>query len=114
MSHLRQETLNVAGAIIGTSLVGILAFLAWALVYVRVPDGNETAMNVLLGILSTQVGMVVGFYFGSSFSSKKQTETIDTLAKTAQVAGEALSPSADATVTLEPGQSAKVSAEQVP
>jgi Tfp pilus assembly protein PilN len=95
---IRQESLNLAGALIGVLLVGVLAFLAWALVFVRVPPENETAMNVLLGILSTQVGIVVGFYFGSSLGNKKQAETLDKMAETARTVSQAAIPTPSMTV----------------
>lgn len=103
---IRQESLNIAGAIIGIMLVGILAFLAWALVYVRVPPENETAMNVLLGILSTQVGIVIGFYFGSSLGSKKQADALDKMAETAHRVSQATIPAP--TVAVSPGEQVTV------
>lgn len=101
----------VAGLIAG-GLIAILGFLTWALVFRDIPGANENSMTVLLGILSAQVSMVVGYYFGSTVGAKKQTETIDTLAKTAQSAGAALNPAAD--VTIEPGQAATVAATPDP
>lgn len=109
-----REVLNIAGGLVATGLILMLAFATWALIYREVPGPNRDALMVVIGILSMNVGQIVAFFFGSSQTNKKQAETIETLARTAQVAGEALSPSADATVTLEPGQSAKVSAEQAP
>lgn len=113
MISFKHDTLNAAGAVIGVLLVGVLAFLAWALVYVRVPSENETAMNVLLGILSTQVGIVVGFFFGSSVSTKKQTDTIDKLADTAKAVQAAASTAApEPSIPLAPGDTVRVTAEQ--
>lgn len=107
----RQESLNVAGALIGILLVGVLAFLAWALVYVRVPPENETAMNVLLGILSTQVGIVVGFYFGSSLGNKKQADAIEKLATTNQAVTQASMP-APPTIPVAPGEQVTVEGKE--
>lgn len=107
MKESRQALLNITGGVIGISLVLILAFMAWALVFRAIPDQNESTLNVLLGILSTQVGMVVGFYFGSSVGSKRQAETIDKLADTAKAA----IPNGGTDVTLEPGETATVTAE---
>jgi len=90
MATPRQEVLNVAGGLIGVGIVSILGFITWALVFRAIPVENETAMNVLLGILASQVNLVVGFFFGSSVSNKKQSETIDTLASTAKSAQAAL------------------------
>lgn len=111
----RREVLNIAGGFVAAGLITMLAFATWALIYREVPGPNRDALMVVIGILSMNVGQIVAFFFGSSQTNKKQAETIETLAKTAQTAGAALSPHADANVTLDPGQSAKVSAsEQVP
>lgn len=106
-----REALNVAGAFVAFGLIAILAFVTWALVYIRIPDGNENVFTVLIGILSANVGMVVGFFFGSSVTSKKQSETIDTLAKTAQVAGAALAPDGP-TVPVSPGEKVVVEGQE--
>jgi len=112
MKDVRQSLLNITGGVIGVALVAILGFMAWSLVYRAIPAENESTLNVLLGILSTQVGMVVGFYFGNSVGSKRQTETIDKLAETAKAAQAALPTNAKPDVTLEPGESATVKADQ--
>lgn len=106
-----REALNLAGAFVGAGLIAILGFVTWALVFKEVPKGNENAFTLLIGILSANVGVVVGFFFGSSVTSKRQTETIDTLAKTAQTAGAALS-SDPSTIVLQPGQQATATATE--
>jgi hypothetical protein len=105
----RREALNIAGGFVAAGLISILGFVTWALVYVAVPEANNNALTLLIGILSANVGMVVGFFFGSNVSSKRQTETIDTLAKTAQTAGVALSGD-PAAIVLKEGQSATATA----
>lgn len=107
---LNQNALNWAGGFVAAGLVTILGFMTWALVYVTVPEANQNALTLLIGILSANVGVIVGFYFGTSVTAKKQAETIDTLAKTAQTAGAALSPAP--TVELAPGEAATVKAEE--
>lgn len=111
---VRQTSLNIAGSAIGIGLVVILGFMSWALVYRQVPAENETGLSILLGILSAQVSMVVGFYFGSSASTKKQAETIDKMADTAKTAAQtaqAASPTAVPDLVLDPGQTATVQAD---
>lgn len=111
----RQDVLNIAGSGIALGLVSILGFMAWALVYVAIPADNREPLLMLLGILSTQVGIVVGFYFGSSSQAKKQAETIDKLADTAKTTAETAhnvhtiaSPMPD--VSLKSGQTVTVEA----
>lgn len=104
-----REALNLAGAFVAAGLIGILGFVTWALVFRAVPEANANALTLLIGILSANVGVVVGFFFGSSVNAKKQSETIDVLAKTAHAAGAALTTPPD--VLLEPGDTVKVAAE---
>jgi hypothetical protein len=110
-SSRHREILNWTGGVIGVALIGMLGFALYALIYVRVPAENKEALTLLIGILSANVGLVVGFYFGSSSTAKKQTETIDTLAKTAQTAGVALSAPTDA-IVIPPGESATATATE--
>lgn len=104
-----REVINLTGGMIGMTLIVLLGFTTYALIYVKVPVENQNALTLLIGILSANVGTVVGFYFGSSSTAKKQAETIDTLAKTAQTAGVALGTSPEALV-IPPGESATATA----
>lgn len=107
-----REALNIAGAFVATGLISILGFVTWALVFRTVPTDNQNALTLLIGILSANVGMVVGFYFGSSVTNKKQADTIEKQASTIEAAQSALAPLAPpATVTLAPGDTATVKAE---
>ena len=103
-----RESLNTAGALVAVGLIAILAFMTWALVFAAIPEANQNALTLLIGILSANVGVVVGFFFGSSVTSKKQTETIDTMAKTA--ASSAPAP-AGPVVEIAPGEQATVRAD---
>lgn len=106
-----QEIINWTGGLIAFILMAILGSLTWALVYVEMPEANQNVLTVLVGILSANVSTVVNWYFGSSSQAKKQTETIDTLAKTAQTAGTALASSAKPEALVIPeGGSATASA----
>lgn len=53
------------------------AFMCYALVYVPIPESNKEALYILIGIISSTVGLIVGFYYGSSKGSQKKTELID-------------------------------------
>lgn len=112
---MNREALNIAGAFVGAGLIAILGFVTWALVYVQIPTGNENVFTVLIGILAANVGMVVGFFFGSSATNKKQADTIDKQAATIQEAQSALAPLGPApTVKLDPGEQAVVQASPEP
>lgn len=99
-----QESLNLAGSFVASALVSILAFIAWALVFVEVPQRNDNSLTLLIGILSSNIGLVVGFFFGSSLNNKKQTEAIADMAKQAAAGTPA------STLTVAAGESVKVTA----
>jgi hypothetical protein len=99
-----RDVINWTGAVVGIGLIAIMAFVTWALVFVTVPTENQTSLVQLVGNLTGLIGIVVGFYFGSSSTAKKQQDTIDTLARTAQTAGATLAQP-DALV-IPPGGSA--------
>lgn len=107
-----RAALNIAGSMVGGGLIGILAFLTWALVFREIPEGNVTVLNVLLGILSANVGLVVGFFYGSNVANKRQMEITETIAKTAERASAVLNPEIAPTVKLEPGETATVKAKE--
>lgn len=108
----RQDVLNRQGGFIAILLAAMIAFLLWALIFKKIPQGNGDVLLVLIGILSRDFATVVNFHFSSTSQQKKQIETIDTLAQTAKRAGEELAPiKSTPDLKLEPGQTATVKAE---
>ena len=109
----KSDTLNVAGAIVAVGLIANLSFVTWALVFIAIPPENQNALTFLLGNLSTFVGMVVAFYYGSSITNKRQAETIDKQASTIQEAQSALAPiNPVPAANLAPGESVVVKAQE--
>lgn len=78
---MQKEVMNLAGGAIAFCLVGLLGFLAWAFVFRTMPPDNREPMLMLMGILSANVGQVVGFFFGTSYGSQKKSEAITELTK---------------------------------
>lgn len=107
----KNLAINVAGALVAIGVVSILGFVTWALVFKAIPPQNKDALALLIGVLSSNVAMVVGFFYGSSASNRSQQETIDTLAKTASAASAALAPVVPGEVTLNPGDEVTVAAK---
>jgi len=81
LREIPKEVLNLAGGLIAFCLIGLLSFISWAFVFIAMPDANREPMLMLLGIISTNVGQVVGFFFGTSYGSQKKTDAIDKLTK---------------------------------
>lgn len=109
MNEYKQEVLNVVGGIVALGIVGILGFITWALIFRPIPHGNENTLIQLVGVLSANVAMIVGFFYGSSVGSKRQSETIDKLADTARSVQQANAPKEPA-IQLQDGESVKVEA----
>lgn len=98
--------INWGGAFIVTALSLMLMFCLWSLVYKRIPETNQNALLLLIGILARDFGAVVSWFFSGSLTGRQKDETINKMAKTLPVAKN----SAD--VTLEPGESVAVEAEK--
>jgi hypothetical protein len=50
------------------------------LLKVKIPDGNETILNVSTGLVLAALGGVIGYYFGSS-KDKSDTDKADSKTK---------------------------------
>jgi hypothetical protein len=65
----------VAGFVL-TAFVGAVILLCWHVL----PEGNATALDILIGVLGTNCTAVVNYFFGSSSSSKAKDATIGAMA----------------------------------
>lgn len=103
----------LTGGFIASGLIAILGFVTWALVFREIPQANANAFTLLIGILSTNVGMIVGFYFGASYANSRKDQVIDTMAKTANTVSNiasAAAPQSPDKITLPAGEEIKVAA----
>ncbi len=66
--------LAAGGLILVAAVVGLLFFHP-------VPEGNVSALNIVVGALISWVGMAFAFYYGSTKSSQTKDDTIATLTK---------------------------------
>ncbi len=114
MADNAQYTINFAGALIGVGMVAILAFVVYMLSYHDLPTANTQLYSTVLGIVGTQVSLVVGYFFGSSANNRKLIEANAQQAQTIAVAQNALTPDTSKTVNLDPGQTASVTAKGEP
>lgn len=106
-----RTPLNLAGALVAIGLIAVLGFITWALVFVQVPQGNRDTLTVVVGILSANVGLVVGFFFGSTVTNHRKDEALEKQASTIQAAQAALAPT-EPTIPVEPGQRVTVEGQQ--
>lgn len=109
-------SVNLSGLLIGLGLTGILAGVTWALIFFSIPKDNQNALLILIGILSTNIGVIVNWHYGSSAAARAQTETISTMANSAAAVQATLPTTVDPKekkVILDPGESATVKAKIV-
>lgn len=104
-----QTSLNVSGSIIGVGVLAMMAGIGYGLLFVQIPQQNAQLFSTFLGLVGIQFGIVIGFYFGSSFSAKKLVDTANSQAQT--IASHNQPPVGDKNVTLDAGQTATVSAK---
>lgn len=104
-------TLNLSAGFVAGVVLCTMAFIAWALVYVEIPKANETTLVQFVGALQALAGLIVGFFFGSSHTSKQQAETLDKVAETARVATQTAAPMPPATM-VGPGESVTVEGKE--
>ena len=88
----RQFMLNLSGGFVAVTILSTMAFIAWALVYREIPKGNETTLVQFVGALQALAGLIVGFFFGSSQSSKQHAETVDKLSDSVRSATQQNNP----------------------
>jgi hypothetical protein len=113
-----QRVLSIAGSIVAVGLVGLLWFIAYALVFHEIPTANATSFSTLLGIIGIQVGIVIGYFFGQTMGNRAKDDTIKSLSSTAAIAADttavaqaALTPEATAVIPLAPGEAVTAKAD---
>lgn len=109
--HARQLALNVSGGCLVIATLGFLAYLCWGLLNKEIAMNNKDAMMLVLGVFLAKYSDLIAFFYGSSQTNKRQADTIDKLASTAQVAQDALTPGKP-TIPVSPGESVTVKGEE--
>ena len=59
-----------------TALYGMFV---WFALTTPIPEGNQSMVDILLGILSTVEAMIIGYWFTSSMSAKEKNEALSKL-----------------------------------
>jgi hypothetical protein len=108
-SHAFAERL---GLIVGIALVANMTFMTVAPYVFLITPVSQRLIDQQQTILQSIFMVLVGYLWGNSAGNKSKDHAIGTLADTAKAAQAALTPNAAPTVTLEPGESATVKAEQ--
>jgi hypothetical protein len=109
IEHRSNSEWTVAGwlAIIITIMVALAALTPYI---VTIPQSNITLITQAQTTLWNGWLVVLSYYFGTTQSQGRKDAAIQTLASTAQAAQAALTPTPNADVKLDPGQSATVTA----
>lgn len=72
-------------AVLAVGIHAILGALLWALFTRHIPAENQSAANILLGVVGGGVTSVWAFYFGSSAGSKAKTDALTDIARASVV-----------------------------
>lgn len=109
-------TLEIIAAIIAIGLMTLTAIMTIIIMFFPIPAQNETLVGQGYGSILSLMGLVVGFFYGTSTSSRRDRETIGALADTAKQAQKTLSEttptSGAASIKLEPGETATARATE--
>jgi hypothetical protein len=107
------EKMNAwTGAFVAVAVIALNAVITVFIFTREIPQSNQTIVGQLLGSWLTSMGVIVGYFFVASISSRKKDEIIATQAKTAQVAGAALPTADGSAIVLKPGESATATATE--
>lgn len=107
-----RSVVNGIGLAIAMANTALLFYICWGLFNRQFSVDIKDPLMMVLGVLLAKHGDILQWAFGSSSQAKKQTDTIDTLAKTARTAGVTLATAAAPadTLIIPPGSSATASA----
>ena len=67
--------------VLGILIVTGFFVLLYLLISKSIPTENKDLLNLVVGALIGNFGLVVGYFYGSSSSSAKKDETIDSMLK---------------------------------
>lgn len=98
------------GMIVGVALVGCMCFTTAAPYFMTIPPASIRLIDQQQTILQSVLMVLVGYLWGNSAGNKSKDATIEKQAHTIAEAQSALSPAPS--VTLEPGQSTTIKAEE--
>lgn len=73
---MSQNLTNKTRVFFGVVICLIYVFIISALIYIPIPEMNRGIIDVMFGSISTMMGMVFTFYFGSSEGSSKKTDAL--------------------------------------
>lgn len=98
-----SNAINISGGIVALLVISLLWYITIALVTQKIPAENASNLGQVIGIVSMQVGIIIGWFFGSSSSNKAKDDTIAAQASTIATTVPPVTP----TVPLHTGETAK-------
>jgi hypothetical protein len=112
----REDSLEVTRGILAIVLIALISWVMRTLFNVEIPTANRDAVMLVLGALLLRLSDVYAFHFNSSANNQKKDATISKALDAVNTVA-ALPPQpplpAD-TVSLKPGETATVTAEDEP
>lgn len=96
---------GLASGLVAMSVMGMLWFLAWALVFHAIPAENREPLLMLIGVVSNASSLIVGFYFGSTIGSRRKDSAVAAALDVAR-------PAQHDVLTIPPGDRATATATE--
>lgn len=109
MTPAHTSAMEKLGLFVGVMLTLMVAFVTVAPFFVAAPEVGQRLIDQQQTMLQTVFIALASFLYGTSVGNRQKDSTIDTLARTAQTAGVALSGGTDS-IVLPPGASATATA----
>lgn len=109
-SENSRKLLNWTGSGLTAALVVIFGGTIAGLMRVEIPEKNHDIILILITTGANALLAVVSYFFGSSSSTRTKDDTIAAQASTIATTVPAVTPTADKTINLDPGQTASVNA----
>lgn len=74
-----MKTKDISQAIVGFMVMVSFLIVLWAVFKIEMPEANRDLALILLGVLASKFGDVVGYFFNSSKGSSEKTDIISKL-----------------------------------
>lgn len=84
LQYSNRNILNIIAGVIAIGLTTLTFIMVVAILFFPIPSENETLVGQAFGTVLGLLGVIVAFFYGSSATSKQDSETISTLAETAK------------------------------
>lgn len=80
LKYSDKGLINIIAGTIAVGLTALTITIVMVILFLPIPPQNETLVGQAFGTVLSLMGVIVAFFYGSSTSSRRDSETINTLA----------------------------------